>query len=68
MLYTLHSFVRLVKSLRAVQKASGSGYKTAAAGTAAAALEKEVDAAIARVEMYPKPLNEPPSPCGPSSS
>ena len=36
-----------------MQKASGTGYRTAAATTAAAALEKAVDAAIASIEKNP---------------
>ena len=40
---------RLVQKLRAVQKSGGSGYKSAAISTEAAALEKQVDAEITQV-------------------
>ena len=45
----LTRFAELVKSLRTVQKAGGTGYKTAAATTQAAALEKQVDAEIVKI-------------------
>jgi hypothetical protein len=50
--YTLKSFAALVAQLRTIQKASGSGYKTAAAGTSAKTLETQVDAAIKTIERH----------------
>lgn len=55
--YTLHSFAALVKQLRTVQKASGVGYKTPAAGTSAKPLEQQVDSAIAWVAKHRFPLD-----------
>ncbi len=46
---TVHQLAHLVKQLRIVQKGSGVGYKTPAASTVASALERKVDAAIARI-------------------
>jgi hypothetical protein len=48
--WTVGALARLVKALRDTQKAGGLGYKTAAQTTAAAALEKQVDAAVAQIE------------------
>ncbi len=45
----LDAFARLVADLRAVQKASGTGYKTSIAGASAAALEHQVDAELAKL-------------------
>lgn len=54
MIMTVNELALLVKQLRAVQKASGSGYKTPAGGNQAKALEVKVDAAIQAV-LHPKP-------------
>lgn len=51
----LIAFVKLVQSLRAVQKTSGSGYKDATSGGKASGLEKQVDAEIAAILTPPKP-------------
>lgn len=51
----LIAFARLVQSLRAVQKTSGSGYKDAESGTKATAIGKQVDAEIAAILTPPKP-------------
>ncbi len=58
--WTLHSFATLVKKLRTVQKASGIGYKTLAAGTSAKPLEQQVDAAILWVSKHWFPLDQEP--------
>ena len=52
MVYTYSQFAKLVQQLRAVQKANGSGYKSATASTQATALEKEVDAVAAEVVKF----------------
>lgn len=51
---TLHQYATLVKQLRTVQKASGVGYKTPTATTAATSLERDVDAATEKaLEVWP---------------
>lgn len=49
----VEQLAKLVQQLRTVQKSSGSGYKTTTAGTQAKTLEKEVDAAIAKILKPP---------------
>jgi hypothetical protein len=50
--WTLKEFAALVKQLRSVQKASGSGYKTTGAGQIAHQYEAAVDMAIAWIEKH----------------
>jgi uncharacterized lipoprotein YmbA len=50
--WTVKQLADLVKQLRIVQKASGVGYKTATASSAAKPLEEQVDAAIAEIEVF----------------
>jgi len=45
----LWNFAALVRDLRLVQKAGGTGYKTPAVHATATALEQKIDAAIARI-------------------
>lgn len=52
--FELHRLARMVRDLRKVQKTYGVGYRTAEGGSEATALEKQVDAEIARI------LGEPP--------
>ena len=49
-IWTAKKLAELVKQLRTVQKANGTGYKTPAATSTARSLENEVDAAIVQIE------------------
>ncbi len=61
-MWTAHSFARLVKKLRHVQRANGAGYKTPAGGQTAKKVEQEVDAAIKWIENHWFPFMPQPKP------
>lgn len=50
-IWTAKQLADLVKQLRTVQKANGTGYKTPAGNAAARPLEAQVDAAIVQIEQ-----------------
>ena len=53
---TLRQYATLVQELRTAQKATGTGYKTPEATTAATSLEAAVDAATVKA-LKPWPFN-----------